>query len=90
VPHLIAMCLNLLWELLKNRQIGLRPFIVCKWSHKKHRSHMIKSGINLHACSVQVELGLGPCHLRTGHGTVFWHDPKHGTAQNILGRAGTT
>jgi hypothetical protein len=24
------------------------------------------------------------------HGTVFWHDPKHGTTQNVLGRVGTT
>ena len=37
-----------------------------------------------------LELGLGPCYLRAGHGTVFWHDPKHGTTRNILGRAGTT
>jgi hypothetical protein len=41
-------------------------------------------------CTSQLELGLGPCHLRAGHGTVFWHDLKHGTARNILGRAGTT
>ena len=37
-----------------------------------------------------LELGHRPCHLRAGHGTVFWHDPKHGTTQNILDRAGMT
>ena len=26
-----------------------------------------------------LELGHRPCHLRAGHGTVFWHEPKHGT-----------
>ena len=25
-----------------------------------------------------LELGHRPCHLRAGHGTVFWHEPKHG------------
>jgi hypothetical protein len=36
--------------------------------------------------NTHLELGLRPCHLRVGHGTVFWHD----TARNILGRAGMT
>ena len=26
-----------------------------------------------------LELGHRSCHLRVGHGTVFWHEPKHGT-----------
>jgi hypothetical protein len=37
-----------------------------------------------------VELGLGPCHLRAGHGTVFWHDLKYGMTWNILNCTSTT
>ena len=37
-----------------------------------------------------IEVGLGPCHFWVGHGTIIWHDPKHGMTRNILGCVGTT
>jgi hypothetical protein len=33
---------------------------------------------------VKGDQGLGLCHLRASHGTVFWHDLKHGMTRNIL------